>query len=233
AAARALGGYQVPQQSLLAQRAAEALRPLVSEGDVSYLVERAAAEALGRTRVAGVLDVLQQAISRPSWQAYVQQGIFKGLACCGDERAIPLLLDYLDASRQPPLWRLAATHGLQVLARERHLYREAAWQQAVTRLCEAVEHDPWEAVRQGAALALLLFGERRAVPALERAAARELETRVLRSMRAALYVLRSAGQTEEQLGQLRQDLEALREENRRLKEQLASLETRLTQERTS
>jgi aminopeptidase N len=233
AAARALGGYQAPQQSALAQRAAEALRPLVSEGDVSYLVERAAAEALGQTRVAGALDVLQQAITRPSWQAYVQQGIFKGLACCGDERAIPLLLDYLDASRQPPLWRLAATHGLQALARERHLYREAAWQQAVTRLCEAVEHDPWEAVRQGAALALLLFGERRAVPALERAAARELETRVLRSMRAALYVLRSAGQAEEQLGQLRQDLEALREENRRLKEQLASLETRLTQERTS
>ncbi|MBX5450753.1 MAG: HEAT repeat domain-containing protein [Thermogemmatispora sp.] len=228
--ARALGRYQVPQQSALAQRSAEALIPLVNDGDVSYAVEHAAAEALGRTRVAGVLEVLQRAIARPSWQACVQQGIFRGLACCGDERAIPLILDYLDASHQPPLWRLAATSGLQELARERHLYRETSWQQAVTRLCEAVEHDPWEAVRQGAALALQLFGERRAIPALERAAARELETRALRSMRVALHVLRSAGQADEQLAQLRQDVETLREENRRLKEHLAALETHLARE---
>ncbi|WP_376793491.1 M1 family aminopeptidase [Thermogemmatispora sp.] len=233
AIARALGRYQVPQQSTLAQRAAEALRPLVSEGDVSYAVEQAAAEALGKTRVAGVLDVLQQAIGRPSWQAYVQQGIFRGLACSGDERAIPLILDYLDPNRQPPLWRLAAAHGLQTLAQERHLYPEPAWQQAVTRLCEAVEHDPWEAVRQRAAVALQLFGDRRAIPALERAAARELNTSTLRTMRVALHMLRSGGETGEQLGLLRQDLETLREENRRLKEQLAALETRLAREQSS
>jgi aminopeptidase N len=225
--AKALGDFQAPQQAGLAQRAAEALRPLVTEGDVSYLVEQAAAEALGKTRVAGLLEPLRAAIARPSWHSLVQQGAFKGLAASGDEQAAGLIAGYLDATRCEPTLRLAAVMGLQQLAEVRYLYSEQIRQQAVTALCEAVEHDPWQPVRLGAAVALQLFGEKRAIPVLERAVTRELDTRVLRALRVALHCLRSGDGTEEQLRRLRQDLEQLREENRLLKEQLAALRARL------
>jgi aminopeptidase N len=227
AIAQALGRFQAPAQADLAQRSAEALVPLVRDGDVSYLVEQAAAEALGRTRVPGVVEHLQAAIERPAWLSIVQRGIFSGLAATGDESVIGTIVTYLASSRYHPTLRYAAAHGLLVLARYAHLYSEAKRQQALTALCEALEHDPWGSVRQLAAMALQLFGEQRAIPALERAAARELETRALRAMRIALYVLRSGDTTAEHLQLLRQDLEVLREENRRLKEQVTSLEARL------
>src|SRR5207237_7046727 len=67
AIASALGKYQAPEQAELAQRSAQALRTLLERGDVSYRVESAAAHALGKTRVAGSVDLLTKLIERPSW----------------------------------------------------------------------------------------------------------------------------------------------------------------------
>jgi aminopeptidase N len=71
------------------------------------------------------------------------------------------------------------------------------------------------------------LGEKRAIEALERAASREVETRVARHMRLAAQALRTGDKTDDQLKQLREDLDEMREENRRLKEQVDALKARI------
>jgi len=72
AIARTLGKFQAPAQSELAERSAQALSALLENGDISYVVESAAASALGRTRVPGSVDQLLKLIDRPSWMNIVQ-----------------------------------------------------------------------------------------------------------------------------------------------------------------
>src|SRR5439155_21762144 len=86
AIARTLGKFQAPAQAELAERSAQALSALLEKGDVSYLVESAAARALGNTRVVGSVDQLVKLIDRPSWMNNVQRSIFSGLAATGEDR---------------------------------------------------------------------------------------------------------------------------------------------------
>ena len=227
AIANALGQFAAPQQAELALRAAEALGALVEKGDVSYVVESAAAGALGKTRAEGSVEQLLQVVERPSWNFIVQRGVFSGLAASGEERVVDVIASYLTDAEQHPTMRLAATLGLWALGRNRYLYSEEARQRAVTALCHATEHDSWDPVRIYAPVALLFFGEKRAIGVLERAAIHELNTRALRSIRVAAHVLRTGDSADEQLKQLRTDLDFVREENRKLKEQLGSVEARL------
>ncbi|MEO6888128.1 MAG: M1 family aminopeptidase [Ktedonobacteraceae bacterium] len=227
AIARAMGRFQVPQQAELAQRSAQTLGALVEQGDVSYVVESAAAEALGKTRTTGAVEQLVKLIEPASWNAFVQRGVFSGLAATGDERVIDIIAGYLSGPPRPPLLRLAAAGGMVALGHQRHLYSEDARQRAVTALSQALEHDPWVPVRATAATALLALGEKRAIAALELTAGRELDSRAQRTMREAIHGLRSDGKSDEQFRQLRADLDQVREENRKLKEQMGALEQRL------
>ncbi len=227
AIATALGQFAAPQQAELAARSAKALGAIVERGDVSYMVEAAAAGALGKTRAGGSVEQLMQAIERPSWNSMVQRGVFSGLAASGEDRVVDVIASYLTDAGQHPTMRLAAAIGMLTLGRNRYLYSEEAQQRAVTALCYAVEHDSWDLVRIFTPVALLSFGEKRAIGALERAAARELNTRALRSMRVAAHVLRTGDSADEQLKQLRSDLDTVREENKKLKEQLGVIEARL------
>ncbi len=223
----ALGSYSQPTRPELAQRSAAALASLLEAGDVSYLVEMAAARSLGKTRSPGAVEQLVKGLERPSWNNSVQGSIFSGLAATGEDRVVEIITPYLnDATRHPTL-RMAAARGLNVLAKNRHLYSGEARQRAVTALIEAVEHDSWRPVRAASARALQQLGEKRAIGALESAASRELETAVQRMMRVAAHSLRSSDKTDEQLKQLRKDLDEVREENRKLKEQLGALEARV------
>jgi aminopeptidase N len=227
AIAETLGKFQAPQQAELAERSAQALKALLERGDISYRVESAAANALGKTRSAGSVDYLEKLIDRPSWNHAVQRGIFKGMAASGDERAVDILAAYLDDSNRPITLRLAASSGMMTLGGNRHLYSEEARQRAVTALCHAVEHDHWEPVRAVSSLALMSLGEKRAIGILERVASHELETRAQRDMRVAAHALRTGDKSEEQLKVLRKDLDQVREENRKLKEQLGAIEARI------
>jgi aminopeptidase N len=123
--------------------------------------------------------------------------------------------------------RLAAASAMETLGKHRYLYSETACQRAITALCHAVEHDSWQRVRAVSALALMPFGDKRAIAPLERAASREVESRSQRNMRAAVSALHSGGSNDEQLRDLRQNLDRLREENRKLQEQLSTLEARI------
>ena len=230
-----LGKFQAPQQAELAERSAQALSALLEQGDVSYLVESAAAEALGKTRTSGSVESLHKLMDRPSWMNIVQRGILRGLAQTGEDRVVELIAAYLgethavDGHREAnhPTLRLAAASGLWTLGQNRHLYSEEARQRAVTALSHAIEHDSWEPVRGVSALALMSLGEKRAIDALERVALRELSSWPQRSMRLAAHALRTGDKADEQLKQLRKDLDQVREENRKLKEQLGALEARV------
>ena len=235
AIAAALGKFQAPQQAELAERSAQALGTLLEKGDVSYLVESAAAVALGKTRTAGSVDRLLVLMDRPTWMNYVQRGVLRGLAASGEDRVIDYIAAYLGETRavdgnrvaNHPTLRSAAANSLEGLGHNRHLYSEAARQRAVTALSHAIEHDSWEPVRGNSALALMFLGEKRAIGVLERVASHELESWPQRAMRLSAHALRTGDKSDEQLKQLRKDLDQVREENRKLKDQLGALEARI------
>ncbi|TMC15137.1 MAG: hypothetical protein E6J34_22865 [Chloroflexi bacterium] len=223
----ALGKYQAPQQSELAQRSAQALSALLEKGDVSYRVESAAATALGITRTEGSVDLLTKLLERPSWMSILQRGIFSGLGASGEDRVIDTMIAYMINEHHHPILRRSAVMGLEAVGQQRHLYSEAARQKAVTALTHTLEHDSWGPTRTMAALALEALGEKRAIGVLEHAASQELDDGVQRNMRVAAHALRSSDKSEDQLKQLRKDLDEVREENRKLKEQLTTLEARV------
>src|SRR5207244_10466697 len=150
----------------LAGRSAGALTALLERGDISYRVEIAAAESLGKTRTTGCVDQLLKLLDRPSWDNVVQRGIFSGLAASGEDRVVETLAAYLDNAHLHPTVRLAACSGMRALGRNHYLYSEEARQRAVTALCHAVEHDHWEPVRGVSAEALMSLGEKRAIGVL-------------------------------------------------------------------
>lgn len=225
--AKELGTFQAPQRQMLAERSAQALRPLIEQGDVSYLVETNAAEALGQTQTEGAVAFLTRFVDRSSWMDIVLRGIYRGLAQTGDDHVVDQLAGYLTQSDNRLLVRRGAAGGLMTIGNQRHLYSEEARQRAVTALCQAVEHDSWGPVRATCAMALSALGEKRAISVLERASEAELDDGVQRIMRVAAHVLRTGDKSDEQFKQLRKDLDQLRDENRQLREQLSVLESRL------
>ncbi len=222
-----LGNFQAPQQAELAARSAQALGALLEQGDISYRVETAAADALGKTRAPGVVERLEKQIARPSWMAFVQRGVFRGLVQTGDDRVVAILTPYLVDANRPLMLRFAAALAMLAFGENRHLYSDEAPQRAATALMQAIEHEPWRPIRATAATAAGLLGEKRAIEALERAASGEVETPVVRRMRLATQALRTDDKTDNQLKQLRKDLDEMREENRHLKEQVGALEARV------
>ncbi len=228
AIAAASGQFQAPEQADLAQRSAQALSALLEHGDMSYLVEAAAAEALGKTRTTGSIELLEKLLARPTWNATVEKGILTGLALSGEDRVVEILSSWLTSTQRHPTERLAAASAMEILGKHHYLYSEMACQQAITALCLAVEHDSWQRVRAVAALALMPFGDKRAIAPLERAASHEFESRSERNMRTAVSALHSGGSSDEQLKDLRQNLDRLREENRKLQDQMSALEARIS-----
>ena len=228
AIATALGEFQAPVRKELAERSAQVLKALLEKGDPSYRVESSAAAALGKTRVEGSVDALYSVLDRSSWLYIVHSGIFTGMGASGDERVVDTLCQYLgDKTNYVTLRRYAAA-GLGTVGSNKFLYSEEVRQRAVTALCQAVEHDSWAPTRTAAARALLAFGEKRAIPVLERAAEKDLDESVKRVSLSVAVALKSADGSEEQLKQLRKDLEEIREENRKLRERLSALDARLS-----
>jgi aminopeptidase N len=227
AVARALGQFQAPAQIELAQRSAQALRAVLANPDVSYLVEAGAAEALGKTRVEGNVDFLVNLLKRSSWTNYVQRGVFAGLGASGEDSVVDLLSGYALKHENHPTLRRAAVIGLGAVGKNRYLYSEEARQRAVTTLSQAVEHDSWGPVKSLAAQGLVSLGDASVAGLLERLADVELDSSVQRSFLTAARQLRSESTDGAQIKQLRQDLDEVRAENRKLREQMNELLARL------
>jgi len=176
AVASALGAFRKPE-------AFAALRPL-AEHDVSYAVRAHALRALGNTRQAGTLEVLQAQLGEDSYADMIRAGACDGLAALSDPAAIEWLRERAKYGN-PSRGRRAAIAGLGRLGETR----------AVRRQLEELLHDPDFHIRVQAVQALVQFGDVRAVGALESRLGVEREGRVVRSIREALASL-AAGATD-------------------------------------
>ncbi len=224
----ALGSFRAPEQPELAERAAATLAATLKEGDASYFVEGAAAQALGQTRTSGAFDALVAAIDRPSWNEVIRDGIFQGLAALGDPKAAPVLVGWLDHTK-PIQARAAAARALGALGSNYRFDSGEARQHIVQGLIGALD-DTWPPVRGSAARALAAMRETSALDALDQMASRELDGIFVRAARQAAQTIRQGKGPSDEVRQLRNDFDAIKEENRKLRERLETLEARLNKE---
>ncbi|MEB2310528.1 MAG: M1 family aminopeptidase [Sorangiineae bacterium] len=203
AAASALGNFRSPA-------AAEALAPLVKK-DPSYLVEAEASRALGRTRQPAALKALLGGLDRASWADVIRAGTLDGLSALRDERAVP---EVLERSRYgvPTRGRRAAIAALAELSTERKV------REHLELLLD--DHDPY--LRIDVVRALESMGDAKALGALRRALARELDGRVARRIREALRSMSDGGAADQK--RVKDELETLRGELTELKARLGKLE---------
>jgi aminopeptidase N len=121
--------------------------------------------------------------------------------------------------------RQAAAGGMRALARTRRLEAGEAQTKAVEALRAALD-DYWSMTQYAALGALGLLGDSRAIPAIERYVAGNLDGGAVRAAREALAAIRRGQTRDQESRQLRTDVDELREEGRKLRERLALLEAR-------
>ena len=209
----ALGEFKEP-------RAAHVLTTVLTQTDASYFVEAEAAAALGKTRADGVLQSLQEASQKGSWNEVIRNGVCRGLAELKDDRAIPLLLD-LTVYGRPPQARYAAIRALGKLGGE----KDPAPDVIVDTLTALLDEEQFR-TRMAVLDALTALNSPKTLPALERLQARDLDGRVKRRLAEVLEAIRSSRKQADDMQQLRDDVQSLREENKKLVERLDRLEAR-------
>jgi aminopeptidase N len=210
AAARALGEWRGDE------RAAAALHALLEKGDPSYLVEAEAASALGRTRSPRAYDLLARVYEdRPSWNEVVRCGVMSGLGALRDARGAGLARDAVRQGRHGNL------RGAGVVALGKLLdVKDVPRTEMVEELVKLVE-DWWLRVKLAACATVADAREEKALPALARVAATDLDGRVRRSAAEAARKIREGKDPGAEMKKLRDDLEGLREEFRKLRDDVA------------
>lgn len=208
---RALGSFRHDE------RAAEALLGVLA-GDPSYFVEGESALALARTRSPHAFAVLAEAMGRPSCTNVIQSMCLGGMAELREERGIDLaLLAARDGGL--PSGRRAAMAAMAVLGGEHPSRKRQIRETLVEHLDDADFRGRLAAVE-----ALGLLGDRAAIPALHRAASRDLDGRMRRRARDVASVLEREAPQDEALRSVRDQLEKLTADHRQLKERLTRLE---------
>ena len=202
-------------------RAAEALEHWVKDGDASLFVEANAALSLGRVRSPRAVEILTPVLDRRAYMDTIRARALEGLGATADEAAYPIVEGAITrkASFQS---RRAAVNALARLAEGTSNARRAR-----ERL-EASLADPDFRVRMDAGLALAELGDARAISAIERARAAELDGRVKRRFRNAITQLREKGGASDKVRKLGEEVERLRGESTRLRERVEALEARPT-----
>jgi aminopeptidase N len=201
------------------ERAAAALIAVLRQGDASYYVEAAAAQALGQTRSPKAFDVLSKvAMKKESMNDVIRSSALLGMMELKDERALPIAIEWTRRGKSNPV-RGAATSALGKIG----LLSDRAKEQAYDRLIELLP-DEWLRVRLNAVAALAELKEMKAVGELGRTVDRDLDGRVIRFAREAMARLREGADKGEEIRKLRDDFDKLSEENRAMKDRLDKLE---------
>lgn len=199
---------------------ADAVWQRFADGDPSYYVEAEAAKTVGRLKAASAFERLITALERPSWNDVIRMEALVGLGELQDERAAPILKEWSGYGK--PLWaRMGAITALGKLA-EADLHKAEIIEQLGDLLGDSALR-----VREFAITALAKIGDQRALPALERAARRDLDGRIVRRAREAIRTIQAGASKEAALTMLRNDLDALKAENRTLRDRLEALEQRM------
>ncbi|MFN0087611.1 MAG: M1 family aminopeptidase [Blastocatellia bacterium] len=145
------------------------------EKDQSYFVALSAVRALANLGADRAYDILRASISRPSWQEVIAAGVFHGFAHAKEQRAADLAIEQSKSGIPTPL-RVAAIGCLGALGKEIRKdprdEKEKAAEKIVDHLLDLLK-DANARARVSAVRALSKIGNRRALPALREALARE------------------------------------------------------------
>lgn len=185
-----------------------------------YFTRGEAARSLGKNRGPRAFAAIEGALVHDAWGDVIRSGALSGLAQLRDARGIEIAKEQARYGRIHQ-GRAAAVSALAKLAEE-HPARKP---EIVDFLIEQTEK-PGFRVQLALALALGSLKDARAIPALERLAAREPDGRIKRYVREAIQQIAAGSRPEDAVRALRDDLEKLREENRVLKDRIEKLEKR-------
>ncbi|HIK11763.1 MAG TPA: M1 family metallopeptidase [Oscillatoriaceae cyanobacterium M33_DOE_052] len=210
----------------------KALKPLVEKGDASYLVEAAAAKAIGAI-VAGNLEekpkesqVIKQLKSvlkeRGGWNEVVRSGAISGLAQLKTSaEALDIILEYT-APGVPQALRLAAIRALGAVSTgQTPTHLEVIFD----RLSE-LSRETFFLTQVAVVAALEQMENLKAIDILQSLADQTPDGRVRRIAEEAITKVRKKAGTDESINQLRKDLEKLKKENQELRSRLENLEAK-------
>lgn len=202
-------------------KAAAVVADIVERGDASYFVEAEACLALGKTRAPAAMTLLRQAATRSSFTDVIRQHCYRGLAEARDDSAVEVLLAGARWGT-PTQGRRAALSALATLCKGRR-DRDAV------RAREQVEElltDRDFRVQAAALEALGTWGDRAAVPAIDKMMARELDGRLRRRGKELVRDLAAGATGPDEVARLRDEVTALRGATTLLRERIEKLEAR-------
>lgn len=185
------------------------------QNDVSYYARAYAAISLGYYKKSDrAFEALKRNLSQDSFNDIVRFGIFQGFAEMGDQRAVPLAIDYLLHGKHF-YGRMYAAYALGKLGRN-----DA---KAIDSLL-SMKSDPDTYVKEAAAEGLGMLNDSSLIPSLESWLEAEMEGRVRRMLRESIYNLKQRASESERLSKLDTDVEKLSAQSRKAEERIASLE---------
>ncbi len=196
------------------EAAADALIAVLEKGDESYFVEAQAARSLGETRSPKAFAALEKALTKESYGEVIRAGAFDGFAELKDEKAIPILKEWIKYGKPQPA-RAAAISALGKLGEGKP--------DVVDLLIDLLD-DSWLRVRLRAIDALEQFGDAKAIPALARRRDKELDGRVTRRCREAIIAIQQHKGPADEVKKLRDEMEKLGKDNRDLRDRLDRIE---------
>lgn len=129
----------------------------VAREDKSYRARAAALQALGKVKATGALETLSASIAADSPENFVRNAALRALGPLGDDKAVPLLLEW-SAAGKPIDTRQAAISSLARLQKDNH---------EITQKLAALTGEPHFPVRLSAVFALGSRGDATAIPTLE------------------------------------------------------------------
>ena len=212
AVAAALGSFRHDVE------AGAALTRVLENGDPSYFVEAAAAEALGGTRVPGARETLERALeTKDAWAETVRIGCVKGLAALGTPDVLPTLLSWGAYGRHMRL-RVAVASALATVGR-----RMTAREPVLEALGDYLAERDFRMVMASIA-ALRALGDERGIALLGQAPVAHPDGRVRRSARVAAARLRKNAERTTEVARLADDVEAMRDITAKLLSRIERLE---------
>jgi aminopeptidase N len=205
AVAEALGEFR-------GDEACRALEPLLAS-DKSYFVEAAAAASIGKTKSTRAFELLRKTMSRSSFNDVLRVHALEGFGALGDERAVPIALEWTAYGRSTPA-RRGAIHTLGELGERR---------KDVIDTLIGLLHDKQLRVRVAAANTLGKMNATDALPELDHLAELDVEGRLASIALESAQKIRAGTAQSDELKRLRQDVDELRAANATLQEKVADL----------
>jgi len=189
-----------------------ALEPLLAS-DKSYFVEAQAAKSIGKTRSARAFDQLSRAMRKTSFNDVVRAHALAGFGELGDERAVPIALEW-------------TAYGRSVFARRAAVAALAEFgdrRKDVVDAIIALIHDKQLRVRLAAVEALGKTNAAAALPEIDHLATLDVDGRLGSTALEAAQKIRAGTAQSAELKRLREDVDELRAANAKLQERLAEL----------